>query len=84
MHLINIGGCVSNLLLLLFEDNQTFTKPFFNFKKDIESIDSMYKYLIKESPIKERTDLIFLGELSYGGNFIGKMGHLVNFLMFFE
>jgi len=46
----------------------------------IESIESMYKYLIKESPIKERPDLLFLGELSSNGNFIGKMGHLSCFI----
>ncbi|RHZ47128.1 hypothetical protein Glove_590g23 [Diversispora epigaea] len=42
----------------------------------IESIEGMYKYLIKPSPIKERPDLLFLGELQYYDSFIGKMGHL--------
>jgi hypothetical protein len=53
-----------------------------SFKKDIESIESMYKYLIKESPVKERPDLLFLGELHNDNNFVGKMGHLVNISYF--
>ncbi|RGB24792.1 Glycoside Hydrolase Family 47 protein [Rhizophagus diaphanus] len=46
----------------------------------IESVESMYKYLIKESPINDRPELLFLGELSINGYFIGKMGHLSCFV----
>ncbi|GBC04737.1 hypothetical protein RclHR1_05830015 [Rhizophagus clarus] len=46
----------------------------------IESIESMYKYLIKASPINERSELLFLGELTFRGDFIGKMGHLSCFI----
>jgi hypothetical protein len=43
----------------------------------------MYKHLIKESPINDHPELLFLGELSMNGYFIGKMGHLVIFVTFF-
>ncbi|CAG8460497.1 8031_t:CDS:10 [Diversispora eburnea] len=46
----------------------------------IESIEGMYKYLIKPSPVKERPDLLFLGELQFYDEFIGKMGHLSCFV----
>ncbi|CAG8821159.1 41037_t:CDS:2, partial [Gigaspora margarita] len=49
-------------------------------KMYIESIESMYKYLIKKSPVKERPDLLFFGEISDNNRFIGKMGHLSCFV----
>ncbi|CAG8755556.1 19122_t:CDS:10, partial [Gigaspora margarita] len=49
-------------------------------KMYIESIESMYKYLIKKSPVKERPDLLFFGEISDNNRFIGKMVHLLCFV----
>ncbi|CAG8555181.1 3196_t:CDS:10, partial [Acaulospora morrowiae] len=46
----------------------------------IESIENMHKYLIKESPVKERPDLLFIGELDNTSDFLGKMGHLSCFV----
>lgn len=44
---------------------------------DEESIDSMHEYLIKEGQVKNRPDLLFLGEIYHG--FLPRMEHLVNF-----
>ncbi|CAG8717703.1 7420_t:CDS:10, partial [Dentiscutata erythropus] len=45
----------------------------------VESIDSMHTYLIKDSIIKDRPDLLFLGGLRYN-NFINEMDHLSCFV----
>ncbi|CAG8626260.1 20514_t:CDS:10 [Cetraspora pellucida] len=45
----------------------------------VESIDSMHKYLIKDGIIKDRPDLLFLGDFSLD-NFIGVMDHLACFV----
>lgn len=82
--MINIEGCVSDLFsLLLFEIWSSLYQTFDLIFEDIESVESMYKYLIKESPINDRPELLFLGELSINGYFVGKMGHLVIFVFFF-
>ncbi|CAG8475060.1 8593_t:CDS:2 [Funneliformis caledonium] len=43
-----------------------------------ESIDGMHKYLVKEGQVKDRPDLLFLGEYTSGriGSFISRMEHL--------
>ncbi|CAG8473522.1 3719_t:CDS:10, partial [Dentiscutata heterogama] len=46
----------------------------------IESIESMRKYLIKEGRVRNRSELLFLGDLLYHDDFSGKMGHLTCFV----
>ncbi|CAG8626898.1 7808_t:CDS:10 [Acaulospora morrowiae] len=45
----------------------------------IQSVESMHQYMIKEFSIKERPNMLFLGEL-YNNSFVGKMDHLVCFI----
>ncbi|RIB24407.1 Glycoside Hydrolase Family 47 protein [Gigaspora rosea] len=46
---------------------------------DIESVESMRKYLIKEGKVRNRSELLFLGEL-FNDIFSGKMCHLACFV----
>jgi len=46
----------------------------------VESINSMHKYLIKNGRIKDRKDLLFIGQLTEDYSFDNKMGHLECFV----
>ena len=48
---------------------------------DEESIESMYKYLIKEGQVKEHPEFLFLGQ--YDSKFIPVMEHLVILCCYF-